>query len=176
STNVYQLVNKSSAALDMVPQPLLLSRPHILMNKFAYNKYIDFRRMSGKIIRTKYYTADRLKIERLSGNLLLLERCYINLAIVEEPRKNTRHVEEGSVEDALSYASPFLLTARLKVETLDKNIQVELASLFDPRKDSNSQTIKPRRILIWGSARVRKTTLYKKMVDKFACCSEDFRK
>jgi NACHT domain len=127
-------------------------------------------------IRTKHYTADRLKIERLSGDPLSLERCYINLAIVEEPRKNARHAEEGSRENASPHTSPFSLTARLKVETPDKSIQVELSTLFDPRKDSNGQTIKLRRIFIRGRAGVGKTTLCKKMVDGFAHCSEDFRK
>ncbi len=175
------------------------------MNKFAHSECTeckkgcteseDFGHVSGKIvemlqkiregspleqadtcIRNKCYTADRLKIERLSGDVLPLERCYINLAIVEEPRKNAQHAEEGSEENASPHTSPFSLTARLNVEAPDKNIQVELPSLFDPRKDSNDQTIKTRRILIRGRAGVGKTTLCKKIVNEFARFSEDFRK
>ena len=165
------------------------------MNKFAHKDCEDFGYVSGKImemlqkvrerspleqadawIRTKHYTKDRLKIERLSGEGLELERCYINLVIVEEPRKNARHTKEGSGEDASPHTSPFSLTTRLKVEMPDENIQVELPSLFDPRKDSIGHPIKPRRILIRGRAGVGKTTLCKKMVHEFARCSEHFRK
>lgn len=81
------------------------------MNKFAHSKCAgcrndcteseDFGLVSGKIvemlqkirkgslleqadnwIRTKHYSADRLQIERLSGNVLPLDKCYINLAII----------------------------------------------------------------------------------------------
>ncbi|ERF73784.1 hypothetical protein EPUS_09250 [Endocarpon pusillum Z07020] len=199
------LVNESSATLDMFPQPLPLSRPHILMNKFAHSECTeckkgcteseDFGRVSGKIvemlqkiregspvqqadawIRANHYSEDRLKIERLSSDLLSLDQCYINLAIVEEPRKNAQHAEEGSGEDVSPHVSPFSLTARLSVETPEKNVQVELPSLFDPRKDSNGQTAESRRILIRGRAGVGKTTLCKKMVHEFARRSKDFRK
>jgi hypothetical protein len=117
------------------------------------------------LIRTKHYTTDRLKIERLSGRVLSMDQCYINLAIIEEPRKNARPVEEGS--DAAPRSSPFSLTARLNVETPDKNIQVELPSLFDLREDSNGQKIQPRRVMIRGRAGVGKTTLCKKIVYDF---------
>ncbi|KAI9674564.1 MAG: hypothetical protein M1822_009059 [Bathelium mastoideum] len=199
------LVNESSAILDMVPKPLPLSRPHILMNKFAhsecteckdgYTESEDFRRVSSKImemvqkisegspleqadawIRTKHYTTDRLKIERLLGNLLPLERCYINLAIIEGPGRKARHAREGSGDGASAHTSPFSFAARLKVETPDEKIQVELPSLFDPRKGSDGQTVTPRRILIRGHAGVGKTTLCKKIVNEFTCYSKDFRK
>ncbi|RYP25792.1 hypothetical protein DL768_011824 [Monosporascus sp. mg162] len=190
------LVDESSAALDMVLQPLPLSRTHVMMNKFAHRECTekckkgcteseDFGRVCGKIeemlrkiregspleqadvwIRDRYYTPDRLKIERLSGDMLPMDRCYINLAIVVEAKKS-RHPEEGSEKDAASHTSPFSLAARLKVETPETSIQVELRSLFDQRKDSNGQTIQPRRILIRGRAGVGKTTLCKKMVHDF---------
>ena len=165
------------------------------MNKFENSKCEDFGRVSGKIaemlqkiregnplkqadlwIRTEYYTRERLKIERLSGDLLPLERCYINLLVIEKPRKNTLHEKEELGEDASPHTSPFSLTARLKVETPNRNIQVELPSLFDSHRDSTGNTVEPRRILIWGRAGVGKSTLCKKMVHEFAQCSEPFRK
>lgn len=120
-------------------------------------------------IRKKHYTPERLKIERLSGDTLPIDRCYINLAIVVE-NKDSRHPKEGSDEDVGPRTSPFSLAARLKVETPEKNAQVELSSLFDPRNNSNRQTIQPRRVLIRGRAGVGKTTLCKKMVHDFINC------
>ncbi|KAF1950992.1 hypothetical protein CC80DRAFT_425498 [Byssothecium circinans] len=199
------LVNKHSATLsDFHSQRL--NRPHVMMNKFAHSECTseckkgckesnDFHHVSGKIvdmlkkicegspleqadawIRTKHYTADRLKIERLSGDLLPLERCYINLAIVEVPKKTAQHAEKRPEEGAVPHTSPFSLAARLKAETPNQTIQMELASLFDPRKNSNGETVIPRRILIRGRAGVGKTTLCKKIVNEFASPSEDFRK
>src|SRR4051794_15411556 len=107
----------------MVPQPLPLSRPHVMMNKFAHRECTeeckkgcteseDFGRVSDKIeemlkkiregsplqqadvwIRDRHYTPERLKIERLSGDTLPMDRCYINLAIVVEAKKS-RHTKE----------------------------------------------------------------------------------
>ncbi|KAM7210013.1 hypothetical protein V8F06_014600 [Rhypophila decipiens] len=184
-----QLVDESSATLDIVLEPLPLDRPHVLTNKFDSSACADYKRVAGKIqefvtkiregtlsvqadgwIREICYNKDRLKIERLSGDLLRMERCYINLAIVEEPRRKAGYAEEGSEQDAAPRTSHFSLAARLKVETPEKNIQVELSSLFDPRKDSNGQMIQPRRILIRGTAGVGKTTLCKKMVHDFIHC------
>ncbi|KAF2627087.1 hypothetical protein BU25DRAFT_368771, partial [Macroventuria anomochaeta] len=199
-----QLVDESSATLDIVPDPLPLSRPHALMNKFSHSQCTDqckiqcaeredFELVSGRIqgmlqkirkgtpleqadawIRTEHYAAKRLRIERLSGDKLPLENCYINLAIVEQSAKKASPAEDGSEEGAAPHVSPFSLSARLKVETPDKNIQVELSSLFDPREDSNGQTIQPRRILIRGRAGIGKTTLCKKMVDEFVHSYQDF--
>ncbi|KAK4202191.1 armadillo-type protein [Triangularia verruculosa] len=196
------LVNKYSATLsDFKTQRL--DRPHVMMNKFAHNNCTneckkdctesdDFGHVSRKIevmlktiregspleqadgwIRERHYTQEKLKIERLSGDTLSMDRCYINLAIIGKPRENP---EKGSEKDAAPHKSPFSLTARLKVETPERNIQVKLSSLFDPRKDSNGQTTNPRRILIHGRAGVGKTTLCKKMVNEFIRHSGEFRK
>ena len=165
------------------------------MNKFENSECEDFRRVSGKIvemllniregtplkqaddkIRTECYTPERLEIERLSGDLLSLEHCYINLLVVEKPRKNTLHEKEEPGEDASPHTSPFSLTARLKVETPNKNIQVELPSLFDSHTDSTGKTVEPRGILIRGRAGVGKSTLCKKMVYEFAHYSKPFPK
>jgi hemerythrin len=165
-----------------------------MMNKFAHSKCIeckksctetkDFGIVASKIVEMldrirmrsplqeaddwildKHYTADRLKIERLSGEALPMKQCYINLAIVENPRKNAQYVEKESA--AAPHSSPFSLTIRRNVEIQNKSIQVELPSLFDVRKDSNGQKLQPRRVLIRGRAGVGKTTLCKKMVHEF---------
>ncbi|GAB1213550.1 hypothetical protein ATERTT37_002700 [Aspergillus terreus] len=171
------LVDEFSATLPIVPHPLSLDRPHRLMNKFAGPEDHDYEVVAGKIeeflqnirkkeaddwIRDKCYTAKRLEIERLSHGRLPMDRCYINLAIVEQPGQVTHATKEG---DAL--ASPFSLLARQKVQTPDKLMQVELATVFNERTGRDGQVIRPRRILIRGRAGVGKTTLCKKIIYEF---------
>ncbi|KAF1365074.1 hypothetical protein EJ07DRAFT_97345 [Lizonia empirigonia] len=189
------LVSTHSATLSNFHSQRL-DRNHVMMNKFGHSNCTayckmscterkDFDNVSGKIvemlqemrkdspiqqadnwIRDEHYTEDRLKIERLSGDLLPLERCYINLAIVEH-RKTAPHANGGPEKDSKSYASPFSLSARLQVETPDKSIQIGLSSLFDLRKDSNDREMQPKRILIRGRAGIGKTTLCKKIIYEF---------
>jgi predicted NACHT family NTPase len=170
------LVDESSATLDIVQKPLPLDRSHVMMNKFNGPGCADYKTVAGTIqeflrkiregtplmqadvwIRTKIYTPDRLKIERLSGDALPMDQCYINLAIIEQ------HRSEG---DSKTRSTPFSLSARLKVKTVDENMQVELLTLFGPRKRGTVE-MKPRRILIRGRAGVGKTTLCKKIVHEF---------
>ncbi|KAK3332775.1 hypothetical protein B0T19DRAFT_354377 [Cercophora scortea] len=187
-----QLVDESSATLDIVPHPLPLDRSHVLMNKFSGPSCPDYKRVARKIhdflgeiregtpiaradawIREKCYNEDRLKIERLSGDMLPMDRCYINLAIVVGIEKS-RRPEEGSGKDATPQTSSFSLASRLRVVTPDESIRVELSSIFDPRPDPDNNTVQPRRILIRGRAGVGKTTLCKKMVAGFP--TDEFRK
>lgn len=100
------------------------------MNKFRDSECEDYRDVMGKIreivgkilqgtrpkqadawIRNMHYTDERLKIERLSGDLLAMEQCYINLAIVKQSSQDTG----GPNRDPA--ASPFSVFARQKVET-----------------------------------------------------------
>ncbi|KAM4065654.1 HEAT repeats domain-containing protein [Hirsutella rhossiliensis] len=110
------LVDKSSATLQMVPHPLPLDRGHRLMNKFCGDRGDfqdhDYECVAGKIeeflrnirkkeaddwIRDKHYTPERLKIERLSGDLLPMEQCYINLAIKVETPDETFQVDLATI-------------------------------------------------------------------------------
>ncbi|KAH8884294.1 hypothetical protein GQ53DRAFT_797897 [Thozetella sp. PMI_491] len=170
------LVDSGSASLDIVPNPLALDRPHRTMNKFhgpgdpGYNCVVEkVEEILRKIrknslleeadawIRDQVYTKDRLEIQRLSGNSLPMDQCYINLAIVEQPRESASHSEGRSEEgDTAPQPSPFSLLSRQKVETPDKKIQIELPTLFNNRKGPN------------GRAGVGKTTLCKKIVYEFA--------
>ncbi|KAI1465801.1 armadillo-type protein [Daldinia caldariorum] len=105
------------------------------------------------------YTKENLKIERLSGQCLPMDQCYINLAIVRDL---------GGTSDALVNQSfQFSLSTRLRVETPAKELQVGLHSLFDPRKQGDGSQKAQRRILIRGRAGVGKTTLCKKIVHEF---------
>lgn len=114
-------------------------------------------------IREKHYTPQRLSIERLSGDLLQMEQCYINLAIVKNVSQDTSHSETKGT----TLSSPFSLLGRQKVEVPDKTKQIDLKDIFEERRGDNGQLMKPRRILIRGRAGVGKTTLCKKIVHGF---------
>ncbi|KAH0565281.1 hypothetical protein GP486_001331, partial [Trichoglossum hirsutum] len=181
------LLVDSSSASARVFETQRLNRPHVLMNKFCCPTDHDFEDVSGKIeeilgkirkgtllhqadawIRDKHYTTDRLKIERLSGDLLPMAQCYINLAIVEQPGKIINRSEEGPGEENTALqSSPFSLLSRLKVETPDEKIQIGLPTIFSARKGPDGHTTQPRRIFIRGRAGVGKTTLCKKFVHDF---------
>ncbi|QYS93900.1 NACHT nucleoside triphosphatase [Trichoderma simmonsii] len=175
------LVDSSSATLDIVPHPLPLARCHIMMNKFEDPEDPDYRCVAAKIeqilssirtnslledadswIRSKHYTADKLKIERLSGDSLSMDQCYINLVVVEQRDQDASRSKGG-----YGTTSPFSLFNRQKVETPEKAAQVELAAIFNERKGRDGNLIQPRRILIRGRAGVGKTTLCKKIVHEF---------
>ncbi|KAL7797071.1 armadillo-type protein [Trichoderma afarasin] len=175
------LVDSSSATLDIVPHPLPLDRSHVMMNKFEGPEDPDYRCVAAKIeeilqnirtnsllddadawIRNKHYTADKLKIERLSGDLLSMDQCYINLAVVEQRDQDTSPSGTG-----FGTTSPFSLFNRQKVETPEKAIRVKLAAIFNQRKGGDGKLIQPRRILIRGRAGVGKTTLCKKIIHEF---------
>ncbi|PNP52850.1 hypothetical protein THARTR1_06691 [Trichoderma harzianum] len=152
-----------------------------MMNKFEDPEDPGFKLVAGQIekilqdirtnsplddadawIRNKHYTAERLKIERLSGDLLSMDQCYINLAVVEQ-----RGQEASSSKEGNRMSSPFSLFHRQKVETPDKTIQVELATIFNQREGHDGNPVQSRRILIRGRAGVGKTTLCKKIVYEF---------
>lgn len=183
TVNTYQLVDRSSAILDIVKDPLPLDKIHNMLNKFDGPGDPAYQCVAGKIeemlaniretsplqqadawIRKELYTEDRLRIERLSGEPLSMDQCYINLAIVEHPGRNAR----GS-QDTMDtqQSSQFSLFARLRVDKPDKEVEVVLPMLFTPCETGNSKKIEPRRVLIRGQAGVGKTTLCKKIVHDF---------
>ncbi|KAH8802907.1 nucleoside phosphorylase domain-containing protein [Xylogone sp. PMI_703] len=105
----------------------------------------------------EYYVATgRLQIRRISGELLPIDSCYINLAIVEQDHPTHANMLRESL--------PFSIFARLKVEAINKDKQVRLPELFEPREQQDRPNIIPKRILIRGRAGVGKTTLCKKIV------------
>lgn len=102
-----------------------------------------------------HYIEERLKIERLSGDRLPMDQCYINLAIVEKSSQGADSDDSFSILD------------RQKVQTPDESMQVDLAAIFEQRRARDDYTIEPKRIFIRGRAGVGKTTLCKKMVHAF---------
>ncbi|KAJ3567134.1 hypothetical protein NPX13_g6876 [Xylaria arbuscula] len=108
------------------------------------------------------YKDENLQVVRITGESLPMERCYINLVIVE-------HSANKSMRDqARASQSSFLpLHKRLKIETPCEDIRIDMQHLFDPRKGHDGKIVRPRRILIRSQAGVGKSTLCKKIVHDF---------
>ncbi|KUL81435.1 hypothetical protein ZTR_10668 [Talaromyces verruculosus] len=105
---------------------------------------------------------NRLQIERLSGDALDMQQCYINLSIIEY-KQNDQNMP--SQEQSLS--SAFSLPNRLKLRADDPEKELTLPQLFHERKLLDGRKAQPRRILIRGRAGVGKSTLCKKVVYNF---------
>jgi predicted NACHT family NTPase len=93
-----------------------------------------------------------------------MEQCYINLTIIKRSQEIevvTKHPE------AENQSFPFSRAARLKVELPNKDQEIPLEALFDPRRIYSEEARRPSRILIRGRAGMGKTTLCKKIVHKF---------
>jgi hypothetical protein len=139
-------------------------QPHLL--DAAWSNCEQAQRFYADARIREYYTQQRrLDIERLSGDLLLMESCYINLAIVEQ--SGERKTEPSYQRDKQPPSSPFALFSRLKVGAPDTYMQVSLPTLFLDRKRRDGTNGPPGRILIRGRAGVGKTTLCKKIVYDF---------
>jgi GTPase SAR1 family protein len=122
--------------------------------------------LTDKLVDTKlreYYEKDnRLTIKRLSGEILDMEQCYVNLSIIEYQHKN-----QDTKLQAAPPSSGFSLLNRLKITAETPESEVTLPDLFRDRKLPEGQVTQPRRILIRGRAGVGKTTLCKKIVHDF---------
>ncbi|KAF3389772.1 hypothetical protein DPV78_011861 [Talaromyces pinophilus] len=105
---------------------------------------------------------NRLRIERLSGDLLDMQQCYINLSIIEYKQND----QKISLQEQ-SLSSTFSLPNRLKLRADDPGKEVTLPQLFYKRKLLDCRKAQPQRILIRGRAGVGKTTLCKKIVHDF---------
>ncbi|KAI0110407.1 ARM repeat-containing protein [Nemania sp. FL0031] len=175
------LVEKDDAIPDIVAHPLALRRPHVLMNKFWGSDDPGYESVSGSIktlvhnvcigspfrraytyMKNTCYSLEKLSIERLSGEPLPMDRCYINLTIVEKPRDKAGGSTQGS---EVPRDSPFSLWGRLGIEGSETEDKITLSTLFKHRRTHSSQA--GPRILIRGRAGVGKTTLCKKIVYEF---------
>ena len=118
------------------------------------NVFKESIRTADAAIQAYYRSGNNLKIVRLSGEELELDKCYINLALVNQV--GTKQKKET-----------FSLRERLRLEADNVGEPITLEALFEPRKSSNDSTILPRRIFIQGRAGIGKSTLCKKIADEF---------
>lgn len=158
-----------------------LNRAHVLMNKFSGPCDGDYQIVAGRIrdifrmiregrplemaddyINNTCYKASKLQIQRISGEILPVESCYINLVVTEN---HTKKKEDNQNDTPQS--SQFSLYGRLNIETPAEDVQVDMWHLFDQRKGDNGEMWQPKRILIRGHAGVGKSTLCKKFVHDF---------
>ncbi|KAF9903588.1 hypothetical protein EC991_003541 [Linnemannia zychae] len=106
-----------------------------------------------------YYEQD-LVILRVSGDLLDLETCFVNLAIVEAQAQR-----EKDRQDLKDQASVFhRIPSSEAVGNVDMQMPIPLEELFNKRKLRDGKEDVPRKILVQGRAGVGKTTLCKKLV------------
>ncbi|KAJ6035812.1 peptidase C14 [Penicillium herquei] len=125
---------------------------------------------ADKALRETHYGGEDsrcLRIERISGDALSLDQCYINLAIVRQDGKDGTFQSPSDIGEIRSS-----LLARQKAETPDRKLQIDLSGIFDPftvneTGSDRTLTVYPRRLLIRGRAGVGKTTVCKKMVHDF---------
>ncbi|KAF9345450.1 hypothetical protein BGX26_003109, partial [Mortierella sp. AD094] len=104
-----------------------------------------------------------LTIQRVSGDSLSLESCYINLAIVEALDQRQKDKEELKAKAAAFYRMP-------SFDDITKTDVIEpipLEKLFDKRRLRDGKDDIPKTILIQGRAGIGKTTLCKKLVHAY---------
>ncbi|KAF9101881.1 hypothetical protein BGX27_011288 [Mortierella sp. AM989] len=106
------------------------------------------------------YYKSSLFIQRVSGDKLDLESCYINLAVVEAHGQR-----EKDKQDLKTQASTFQrMRSHEKIEGTSLSSSIPLEDLFNERELRNGYNDVPKKILIHGRAGIGKTTLCKKLV------------
>ncbi|KAJ5712585.1 hypothetical protein N7493_009053 [Penicillium malachiteum] len=93
----------------------------------------------------KAYKKSHLEITRLSGELLDMEQCYINLAIV--------HIssQRKAISEGTGPSSAFIRSKHSTAISRTSNEWIALHSLFDKR-EIDKKASQPRRIMIHGRA------------------------
>ncbi|KAF9904174.1 hypothetical protein EC991_002968 [Linnemannia zychae] len=108
---------------------------------------------------TAYHAPD-LFIQRVSGEELDLEVCFVNLAIVE-----ARTQREQEKKDLKEQATVFRrIQSFERVRNTDTKSLIPLEQLFEKRKLQDGKEGIPKRILVQGRAGIGKTVLCKKLV------------
>ncbi|PYI01508.1 hypothetical protein BO78DRAFT_435822 [Aspergillus sclerotiicarbonarius CBS 121057] len=163
--NLHRKSRQSGINLDMFNGnlPITETPRHLLDDAWASCQQAKL--FYADLVIDKYYKEKgRLDIVRLSEDLLPMEKCYVNLAIIESSTASNTEFSNLQIES--QQVSEFSITRRLKVDDAGTEKAVDLPQLFNERQ-VNNRTIVPRRILIRGRAGVGKTTLCKKIVHDF---------
>ncbi len=133
------------------------------------NTFVDLKTLQTALKAS--YSTERVSIQRLSGQTLPMDHCYINLAVVEREKLNKKNQENADDLPTKKIKTPHhtvfyrLPSSEVVNSNLDK--QVVLEKLFDPNVASDGRQTAPRRILIRGRAGAGKTTLSKKIVYEY---------
>jgi hypothetical protein len=114
-------------------------------------------------------------IERVSGQSLSMDRCYINLAVVDQQESkakggsNKADEKENSAEnkDLQTLSETFRRLPSIEATDANPQLLFPLQDLFKPRKLIDGRTAVPKRILILGRAGVGKTTLSEKILHEY---------
>lgn len=129
----------------------------------AWSKCEKAQAFFAQVAAAEHYTkGKRLEITRVSGALLPMERCYINLAIIESVAKDGKSLDPMAQRQA-----ELSLFKQLKVARPEREKELCLEELFNPRTLRNGTSNRPKRVLIRGRAGVGKTTLCKKIMHEF---------
>ncbi|KAI7770595.1 hypothetical protein LZL87_002966 [Fusarium oxysporum] len=110
------------------------------------------------------YVQENLEIERLSGERLPLEQCYINLMIIPHARNQTSRLSNLTPNNKIANLSLF---RRLNVQGPDGGVKVRFHDIFNTARSHGAASKHSTRILIRGQAGVGKTTFCKKAVHDF---------
>ncbi|KAF9943562.1 hypothetical protein BGZ72_003782, partial [Mortierella alpina] len=94
-----------------------------------------------------YYEQD-LVILRVSGDVLDLETCFVNLAIVEAPAQREKDKQGLKEQAAIFHRIP----SSEAVGHVDMQTAIPLEQIFDKRKLRDGKEDVPRRILVQGRA------------------------
>ncbi len=111
----------------------------------------------------QHYRLSNLSIQRVSGDEVSLDDCYINLAIVESQIQREKDQEVLKKQASAVHRLPS--SEHLEATNLNKLITLE--KLFESQQLRDGSMDKPKRILIQGRAGIGKTTLCKKLVHAY---------
>jgi len=136
--------------------------PTDLLNR-AWSECKEAQRLYADFLVREYYRRGRLEIRRLSGDLLDMAQCYINLSVIQHTRENDKQTSS----DREARHSAFTLFSRMNVHESSTDKSLTSPKLFEKRKCPDGTEGRPKRILIRGRAGVGKSTLCKKIIYDF---------
>lgn len=108
----------------------------------------------------KAHYSPHLKILRISGDVLDIDTCFVNLAIVEAPAQREKEKQKLKEQAAVFHRIPS--SEAVRGSNIESSIRLE--QLFDKRMLRDGKEGIPQRILVQGRAGIGKTTLCKKIV------------
>ncbi|KAF9079712.1 hypothetical protein BGX27_006054, partial [Mortierella sp. AM989] len=111
----------------------------------------------------KAYYKPYLSIQRVSGDMLDLKACYINLAIVEARDQREQDKAELKMHAAAFYRMP----SYEAIPKTNTKAPIPLEELFNKRELCDGREDIPKTILVQGRAGIGKTTLCKKLVHAY---------